>query len=176
MDYECQRFLPSRSRRRRVYGTTVDDYVKFAGIFQSAPKMQGGNAVFPDDLEVSVIVAPRDTVIHVLALDGGLQLDDSCAMPRLAQIDFKRVLHSVMMSLRPDVSTFLRYSASSRLYLFARGFISSASSVSPISVYLAGETSFCGNRLLVDRRYVIRIRTDLEGRHIADVFVVASLR
>lgn len=42
--------------------------MKFAGIFQPVPKVQGGNAVFPDDLEVSVIVAPRNSVIHVLAL------------------------------------------------------------------------------------------------------------
>jgi len=42
--------------------------VKFAGIFQPVPEVQGGNAAFLDDLEVSVIVAPRDSVIHVLAL------------------------------------------------------------------------------------------------------------
>lgn len=61
----------------------MDHHVKFAGIFQPVPEVQGGNAAFLDDLEVSVIVAPRDSVIHVLALDGGLQLDDPCAMPRL---------------------------------------------------------------------------------------------
>lgn len=83
MDCECQRFLPFRFRRRRIFRMTVDHYVKFAGILQPVPEVQGGNAAFPDDLEVSVIVAPRDGVIHVLALDGGLQFDNPRAMPRL---------------------------------------------------------------------------------------------
>lgn len=68
MDCECQRFLPFRSRRHRVFGTTVNHYVKFARVFQPVPEVQGGNAAVSDDFEVSVVVAPRDDVIHFLAL------------------------------------------------------------------------------------------------------------
>lgn len=80
-----------------------------------------------------------------------------------------------MMPLQPGVSSFF-HSVSPRPRLFTGKSISSASSVSPISIYLARETSFCGNCLIIGRWYVIRIRIDLEGWHVADIFVVASLR
>lgn len=39
---------------------------------------------------------------------------------------------------------------------------------------LAREASFRGNGLVIGRRYVIRIRIDLEGRHVPDLLAVAS--
>lgn len=43
-------------------------YVKFAGILEPLPEVQGGDAALADDHEAFAVVAARDAVIHVLAL------------------------------------------------------------------------------------------------------------
>lgn len=67
-------------------------------------------------------------------LDGGLQLDNSHAMPCLSQVDLENVFHSVMMSLCLNVSTFLHGFVFLRSDLIVRRLVLSISSVS--SVYL----------------------------------------
>lgn len=43
-------------------------YVKFAGVLEPLPEVQGGDAALADDHEAFAVVAARDAVIHVLAL------------------------------------------------------------------------------------------------------------
>jgi len=57
-------------------------------------------------------------------------------MSCLAQIDFKHVLHPVMMSLRSNVSTFLPYPVSPHPDPFIHCSILGASSMSSIPVHL----------------------------------------
>lgn len=62
--------------------------------------------------------------------DGRLQLNNPRAMPCLTQVDFENMLHSVMMSLRFNASTFL-YSD-----IFIYRSVLGISSVSSVTVYL----------------------------------------
>jgi hypothetical protein len=69
-------------------------------------------------------------------LDSGLQFNNPRTMSRLTQIDLEHMFHSVMMSFRPGVSTFLFHLASSRPDSSVHRFIPGASSVPLFTVYL----------------------------------------